>query len=84
MLRFTWSGTATSNNDESAIRMGIPGTVAGVTADDYPGQGGRPAANDGHFVTVGATSIAAPEPAPAALVALGLFALALRARRIRE
>lgn len=83
VLRFTWNGTASSNNDESAIRMGIAGTVGGVSADDYPGQGSRTLANDGHFVTVGATIISAPEPAPAALIALGLVALALRARRIR-
>src|SRR5262245_25411437 len=51
-LRFNWNGTATSNNDESAIRMGLAGSVAGVTADDYPGQGSRTASADGHIVTV--------------------------------
>jgi hypothetical protein len=79
-LAFTWTGTSTSNNDEAAIRMGLAGTVAGVTADDYPGTGARTAANDGHRVSVTSTIISAPEPAPAALVALGLIALALRRR----
>ena len=83
-LAFTWNGTSTSNNDEAAIRMGLAGTPAGVTADDYPGVGARTAANDGHRVTVTSTIISAPEPAPAALVALGLVALALRGRRARD
>lgn len=84
-LNFTWTGNATSTKDEAAIRMGIQGGLTGpTTADDYPGNGGRTIGADGHFVTVGTTIISAPEPAPAALVALGLVALALRARRTRE
>jgi hypothetical protein len=83
-IAFTWNGTATSNNDEAAIRMGLAGALAGVSADDYPGQGARTAANDGHFVTVSTTILSAPEPEPVALVALGLVALAIRARRIRD
>jgi hypothetical protein len=79
-LRFTWTGTATSNNDESAIRMGIAGTVAGVTADDYPGTGARTLANDGHFVTVNTQIISAPEPTTSALVAIGLLGLVMRGR----
>lgn len=83
-LRFTWNGTATSNNDESAIRMGIAGSVAGVTADDYPGTGSRNIANDGHFVTVNTQIISVPEPGPGGLTAFGLLGLALRARRARR
>ncbi len=81
VLNFTWTGSASSNNDEAAIRMGIPGGITNTTADDYPGLGSRTAANDGHFVDVTATIISAPEPAPAALVAFGLLGLAIRARR---
>jgi MYXO-CTERM domain-containing protein len=80
-LNFTWNGTAFSNKDEAAIRMGIGGGITGATADDYPGQGSRTLANDGHFVTVNTQIISTPEPTPAALIALGLVGLALRARR---
>jgi len=84
-LNFTWTGNATSTKDEAAIRMGIQGGLTGpTTADDYPGVGTRTIGSDGHFVTVGATIIAVPEPAPAALISLGLVALALRGRRERR
>jgi hypothetical protein len=62
-LHFTWSGSCRSegglftNGDECAVRMGIPISYGGETAGDYPGVGGRNAANDGHFVTVTFTSL---------------------------
>jgi hypothetical protein len=84
-LNFTWTGNATSTKDEAAIRMGVQGALTGPTsADDYPGDGSRTIGGDGHFVTVAATIISAPEPAPAALIALGLVAFALRGRRARH
>jgi PEP-CTERM motif len=81
-LAFTWTGSASSDHLEAALRMGINGGITGATADDYPGQGGRTAANDGHFVNIGSTIIAVPEPATALLLALGLAALA--SRRVRS
>jgi hypothetical protein len=85
-LNFTWTSTATTSNDEAAVRMGINGGITSATADDYPGAGGlaRTQANDGHFVNVTTTIISVPEPAPAALIALGLVALVLRGRRARQ
>jgi MYXO-CTERM domain-containing protein len=81
-LNFTWTGSATSAKDEAAIRMGISGGLTGpTTADDYPGVGSRTIGGDGHFVTIGTTIIATPEPESGALVAFGLLGLALRARR---
>jgi hypothetical protein len=82
-LAFTWTGSASSNHDESAIRMGVGGSITGASADDYPGQGGRTAADDGHFVTVGATIISTPEPRAGMLLMLGLLGLAVKAARGR-
>jgi len=80
-LNFSWNSSAVSNYDGAAIRMGATGGISSTTADDYPGTGSRTQANDGHFVTVKATIIAAvPEPNTGGLVTLGLLALALRAR----
>jgi hypothetical protein len=62
-LRFTWSASCSSNNgfvtggDECAVRLGIPIGYGGETAGDYPGAGGRTAANDGHFVTIALVSL---------------------------
>jgi len=79
-LQFDFSSSVVSAQDGGAIRMGLAGSLP-MTADDYPGTGSRTQANDGHFVDVKATIIAAtPEPNTGGLVTLGLLALALRAR----
>ena len=80
VLGFSWTSTATSDNDEAAIRMGIAGSLSTTLADDYPGQGGRIAGNDGHFVNVNVTVL--PEPHTGALVSFGLVGLGIRRRRI--
>lgn len=91
-LAFNWTATAnstctgflcsTTGNDEIAVRLGMAGTGSGVTADDYPGVGGRTIGNDGHFMNVTAvvTSVV-PEPGTLALVAVGLAGLARVGRR---
>ncbi len=62
-LRFTWSASCSSSNgfvtggDECAVRLGLPITYSGQTAGNYPGVGGRTAANDGHFVTISLVSL---------------------------
>src|SRR6185369_747070 len=61
-LDFSWtsscsSGSGLTGGDECAVRGGIAITYSGETAGDYPGSGGRTAANDGHFVTVTLTSL---------------------------
>jgi hypothetical protein len=61
-LNFSWSTSCTSNSaaaggDECAVRAGLAATITGQTAGDYPGQGGRTAANDGHFVNVTIVSL---------------------------
>jgi hypothetical protein len=85
VLQFDWSSSANSVHDEGAIRMGMAGNVNSSTADDYPGatfpRDAAQQSNDGHFVDVCATVIAAvPEPASGGLVTLGLLALGLRSR----
>jgi hypothetical protein len=84
VLQFDFASSVVSAQDEGAIRMGIAGTVAASTADDYPGVGSRDPNTDGHFVTVRATVLSAPEPGPGGLTAFGLLGLALRARRARR
>jgi PEP-CTERM motif-containing protein len=82
-LNFTWNGSATSTKDESAIRMGINGSLTGpTTADDYPGIGGRTASADGHFVNVTTQIVSVPEPHSGALLGLGLLGVGIRIRRI--
>ena len=68
VLTFTFSSSVTSARDEAAILLGIAGALSSSTADDYPGVGGRTAANDGHLVSVNATLI--PEPAAGLLMLL--------------
>ena len=80
-LGFTWTGSATSSQDEAAVRLGISGALANATADDYPGVGGRSASGDGHFVDVGVTLLAVPEPGTLALLAAGLALFPARPRR---
>jgi hypothetical protein len=75
-LAFTWSASASSSQDEAAVRLGLGGSLATTTADDYPGAGGRTAANDGHTVGVGVTLLSVPEPMALVLLALGLAGLA--------
>jgi hypothetical protein len=91
-LAFTWTSTANSTctgflcsstgNDEVAVRLGMPGTGSGVTADDYPGVGSRNVNNDGHFVNVNAVvTDVVPEPGTVMLFGLGLAGLAAYGRR---
>jgi hypothetical protein len=75
-LSFSWTTSTDSTRDEAAVRMGLGGALTGVTADDYPGVGGRTAASDGHFVGVGVTLLLLPEPSTIVLCGLGLAALA--------
>jgi hypothetical protein len=75
-LAFTWTASASSSQDEAAVRLGLAGSLATTTADDYPGVGGRTAANDGHRVGVGVTLLSVPEPMALVLLALGLAGLA--------
>jgi hypothetical protein len=81
-LAFNWANSVTSVQDEASIRMGVDGGVTSATADNYS-LDGRTLSGDGHFVSVTTQIIAAPEPAPAALLSLGLIALALRRRTHR-
>ena len=74
-LAFTWNSTASSSRDEVAVRMGIAGSLATTTADNYPGVGGRVASGDGHFVHVGLTLLSVPEPSSCLMLAAGLLLL---------
>jgi len=63
-LRFSWTGKCRSkavparDGDEACIRMGLEVTDFGaIDCDNYPGQGGRTAANDGHFVNLTASCL---------------------------
>lgn len=80
-LDFSWAVDTTSSPVEAAVRMGLAGTLAGMTADDYPGVGARTIGDDGHFVNVTATVTAVPEPATALLLSLGLIGLTVQGRR---
>lgn len=56
---------------EAAIRMGLAGSAAGMTADDYPGASGftRNIAQDGHFVEIYLYVV--PEPSSLILASIG-------------
>jgi hypothetical protein len=77
-LAFDWTASASSSRDEAAVRLGIAGSLATTTADDYPGAGGRVASADGHLVHVAVTLLAVPEPGTLPLLAMGLFLLLAR------
>ena len=81
-LAFSWSASVTSARHEGAVRLGMPGTLTGVAADDYPGVGARTADDDGHFVRVGVTILPIPVPSPSALELLvtGFALFAFRRR----
>jgi hypothetical protein len=77
-LRFTYQLSVRSvNGGEASILLGIPGTLTGMSADNYPGIGNRDASEDGHFVTV--SLVGAPPVVPTTgamgLVALGALVL---------
>ena len=89
-LRFTFTATAqtivqgngaNAQGDEAAIRMGTPSTLSSFTAGNYPGQGNRTAANDGHFVDLDLFDLGpVPEPDTALMLTLGLAVLAIQGR----
>ena len=93
-LRFTFTATSQTivqgngNNaqgDEAAIRMGIPSTLSQFSAGNYPGQGNRTAANDGHFVDLDLFDLGpVPEPDTALMLTLGLAVLAIQGRSRRR
>jgi len=93
-LRFTFTATAQTivagngNNaqgDEAAIRLGTPSTLSSFTAGNYPGQGNRTAANDGHFVDLDLFDLGpVPEPDTALMLTLGLAVLAIQGRSRRR
>lgn len=80
-LAFSWAASASSSRDEAAVRLGVGGGLTSTTADDYPGLGARVASGDGHFVNVGVTLLAVPEPATFALLGGGIAVLAGGRRR---
>jgi hypothetical protein len=92
-LRFTFTATAQTivqgngNNaqgDEAAIRMGTASTLSSFTAGNYPGQGNRTAANDGHFVDLDLFDLGpVPEPDTALMLTFGLAVLAIQGRSRR-
>jgi hypothetical protein len=80
-LDFIWTSDTSSSPLEAAIRMGLAGSLAAMTADDYPGVGSRAIGTDGHFVGITAMVTAVPEPTTALLLSLGLIGLTVQGRR---
>jgi hypothetical protein len=74
-LDFTWDASVTSNRNEAAVRLGMPGGLASTTADDTPGS----LSADGHFVRVTLTNV--PEPSTLWLLGSGILALSRKRRR---
>jgi hypothetical protein len=77
------NATALAPGQEAAVRFGMLGSLTNVSADDYPGPGGRSAAADGHFFDV-RVSFSVPEPSSVALAALGLATVGGLATRCRR
>ncbi len=81
-----WTSSAdNTEDDEAAVLLGLDeagGSVGGVSAGEY---GNLPSARDlngdGHFITVGATVTAIPEPGTLVLLGMGLAGLAAHRRR---
>lgn len=94
-LSFAFSATATTihsntnppgpvgpGGDEAAVRMGNPGNLSSFSAGNYPGSGGRTAADDGHFVDLDLFDLGPiPEPDTALMLGMGLAILAAQGRR---
>jgi len=80
-LAFTFDASATSANDQVAVQLGLPGSIAAAA---YPGIGGRTASSDGHHLSLSTRVIEAvpvPEPTTLPLVLFGL--LGFRRKRCR-
>jgi len=80
-LAFTFDIGAQSLNDQIAVQLGLPGTIAAAA---YPGIGDRSASSDGHHLSLTTRVISAtpvPEPSTWTLVLAGM--LALRRKRCR-
>jgi hypothetical protein len=77
-------GPVGPGGDEAAIRMGNAGNLTSFSAGDYPGSGGRNAADDGHIVDLDLFDLGPiPEPDTALLLGMGLTILAMQGRRRR-
>jgi hypothetical protein len=75
-------GPVDAGGDEAAIRMGLGSNLSSFSAGNYPGTGGRTAANDGHFVDLDLFDLGPiPEPDTALLLGMGLGILAVQGRR---
>lgn len=82
----SWTSSAdNSEDDEVAVLLGLDeagGPVSGVTAGEYGNlTSPRNLDGDGHFLLVGATVTAIPEPGTLVLLGMGLLGLAAHRRR---